>query len=182
MPTQREIAWGPWVNLIVPGGGLILVGWPWIGWLIGLLFVLSLNAGLALTLLFPDEYPAWVGGLAIGVAAGTYLGAQLRLRQILTARRLSTEEERRNAAIRSAMEAVQAGDVAEALLHLEKIAPEAERDLLVAYRVAQVVTQTGDAAEARVAWERVQRLDRYNLYRAVIRAELARLPEQAELG
>lgn len=174
--TQREMTWGPWVNLVIPGGGLILIGWPWIGWVIGLLFILSVNVALALTLLFPDEYPAWYGGLAIGVAAGTYLGAQLRLRQLLTVRRLSAAEELRNAAIKAALSAVKQGDVAGALLHLERIADEANQDLLVAYRVAQVISETGDIGETRTAWERVRRLDRYNLYRAVIRAELARLP------
>lgn len=172
--THQEHAWSTWVNLLIPGGGLILVGWPWLGWAIGLLFVLALNASLAIILLFPDEWPAWVGGLAIGVTGGTYLGAQIRLRQLITLRRLTAAEEFRNSTLRTALAAAEAGDQLTALEHLEKLADEADRDLLVAYRVAQVISATGDAEGSQSAWARVQRLDRYGLYRGVIRAELAR--------
>lgn len=173
--SQRQAFWSPWINLVVPGSGLILIGWPWVGWLIGLLFVLSLNVALATTLLIPDEYPGWIGGLAIGLAGGTWLGAQLRLRQCLNTRQLSLSEAHRNSRIRAALEAVDAGDQVRALEALQEIASEADHDLLVAYRVAQVISTTDDLAGAREAWERVSRLDRYHLYRSVVRAELARL-------
>jgi hypothetical protein len=93
--SQRQAYWSPWINLVVPGSGLILIGWPWVGWLIGLMFVLSLNVALATTLLIPDEYPGWIGGLAIGLSGGTWLGAQLRLRQCLNTRQLTLSEAHR---------------------------------------------------------------------------------------
>jgi hypothetical protein len=172
--------WG--ANLVLPGVGLILAGRVAAGLAIGLLFVVLANGAVAATLLVPDDVSPWVQALVIGLAAGTYVGAQLRLRYALEDTARAARRDRRDAALRVVRACVERGDGEAGWEALRPVAEDAEEDLLVAYRVAQVLTLRGDRTAARIAWERVRRLDRHHLYREAYDAQMAALRSDAGRG
>jgi hypothetical protein len=96
MSAAPTIAYGriaPWVNLLLPGGGLILVEALVSGVLIGLAFTLCANLALLAVLLFPDDFSRWDQALLIGLAGGSYVGAQLRLAGELARRRARARDQ-----------------------------------------------------------------------------------------
>ena len=103
------------VNLLIPGGGLILIGAEIIGVAVVILFTAAAAAALAFTLLFPDALaPTW-RGLAIGIALGTYLGAQIRFAQTVRQQELRSAALTRHAAMRDAQLALRDGRASDAL-------------------------------------------------------------------
>lgn len=177
MSETRGTAAARLINLVIPGGGLILIGSEVVGTLIALLFAVVANFAVAAGLLFPDDLSATARNLGIGVALGTYLGAQIRYAQTVRYRREVGQERQRRAALHAARAALERGRADEAWQALEPIADRAEDDLLVAYRVAQVLTARGAGRDAATAWQRVQRLDRHRIYRREVIASARRLSE-----
>jgi hypothetical protein len=153
------------VNLVIPGGGLILIGSETIGVLVALLFTAAANFAIAALLLIPDDVPRTWCGLSVGVAIGTYLGAQIRYAQTVRHQRAGADQALRRAALRDARCALMAGRVEDAWRALQPLVGQAESDLVVAYRLAQVLTARGSGAAALAAWRRVRRLDRHRVYR-----------------
>ena len=168
------------VNLVIPGGGLILIGREILGVLIAVLFTVAACYALAATLLFPDDTSAAWRGLGIGVAIGTYLGAQIRYAQTVRYQADQAFGDLRRAALRAARGALRDGRAEDAWNALQPLLPQAEADLLVAYRVAQVLTARGNGLVALNAWRRVRRLDRHRIYREEVRANERALA--SELG
>lgn len=165
MSAGKALTFARIVNLLIPGGGLILVGSTASGMLVALLFTAAANLGLAAILLFPDDVsPTW-RGLGLGVAIGTYFGAQLRYAQSVRDQRRRSAAELRQIALRDVYTALREGRVEEAWRALQPLAEQAEDDLVLAYRLAQVLTARGDGPEALAAWRRVRRLDRHRIYR-----------------
>ena len=158
------------VNLLVPGAGLILTGATWVGLATGLVFIICANAALWITLLIPDEVSRWSQALAIGVAGGAYLGAQMRFAQSVRSRERNHQAARRREALSAARTHLKTGNHAAALAALEPVRDGAEHDLLLAYRTAQACTGMRDAETARAAWQRVRALDRHHIYSEQIRA------------
>jgi hypothetical protein len=153
------------INLVIPGGGLVLIGSEIIGTLVVILFTAAACFALGASLVFPDDVPATWRGLGIGVALGTYVGAQVRFAQTLHYERGRASDELRRVALRDARDALSVGRVEDAWRSLQPIVGRVEVDLLLAYRVAQVVTARGDDVAALRAWRRVRRLDRHRIYR-----------------
>ncbi|MFQ5806174.1 MAG: hypothetical protein ACE5I3_06980 [Phycisphaerae bacterium] len=176
MNVGGAVASGRLINLLVPGGGLILIGSETMGVLVALLFTAAATFAIAAVLLFPDDVlPTW-RGLGIGVAIGTYLGAQIRYAQTVRSQREQAAEERRRVALEHARRALLAGRVDDAWQALQPLVERAESDLVLAYRLAQVLTARGDVAGARAAWRRVRRLDRHRLYRQEVVENKGALP------
>jgi hypothetical protein len=144
---------------------LILIGRETLGVMIAILFTMTACYALAATLLFPDDTSATWRGLSIGVAIGTYLGAQIRYAQTVRCQADEAFGDLRRAALRDAHSALREGRTEDAWHALRPLLPQAETDLLVAYRVAQVLTARGDRLAALNAWRRVDRLDRHRIYR-----------------
>jgi len=163
---EQSAAW--WVNLLIPGGGLMMIGRVWLGLIIALLFALLANCALAFSLLFPDDVPSWAGGLTTGLAGGTYLGAQLRFAQTVRSRHREAATAHRRQALEAARACLAAGQYGQAWEAIRPLAAQADRDLLVAYRVAQVLTAKQDVNAALDAWHLVRRLDRHHIYREQI--------------
>lgn len=168
------------INLVIPGGGLILIGSELLGVLIAALFTLSASYALAATLLFPDDTSATWRGLGLGVALGSYLGAQLRYAQSVRHQADQADADLRHAALRAARGALADGRADLAWEAVQPVLPQAEGDLLVAYRVAQVLTARGAGHAALSAWRRVRRLDRHRIYREEVRVNEQTLA--SELG
>jgi hypothetical protein len=179
MNTGRTIAGSRLINLVVPGGGLILIGHELLGVLIAILFTITTGYALAATLLFPDDTSAIWRGLGIGVAIGTYLGAQIRYAQTVRYQADQAFGDLRRDALGDARCALREGRTEDAWNALQPVVPLAETDLLVAYRVAQVLTARGDGLAALHAWRRVRRLDRHRIYRDEVHAHEQILTRQS---
>ena len=170
MSTVRGANWAACLNLLVPGAGVILVGSVWAGLLTGLAFVLCANYALWATFLIPDEFSRWSQALGIGVAAGTYFGAQVRLAQAVRGRERRQQADARRAALSAAQACLLQADHAGALDALKPVRDLAGSDLLIAYRTAQAHAGVRDTEAARAAWRRVRELDRHHVYREQTRA------------
>jgi hypothetical protein len=182
MGAGRGMTGSRLVNLVVPGGGLILIGHETLGVLIGVLFTLSAGYALAATLLFPDDTSTTWRGLGIGVALGTYIGAQIRYAQTVRYEADQAFGDLRRSALGAARRALDAGRADEAWALLQPLLPQVETDLLVAYRVAQVLTARGDGGAALRAWRRVGRLDRHRIYREEVHVNERALARQLGPG
>lgn len=158
-------------NVLVPGGGLVLLGHTIWGWVLGVSFAVCANLALAGRLLFPDEVPLAIQNGSILAAAGAYIVAQGVCTRALAWTDASTREVTRRATLARIIAAIQAADAEAAWQALQPLMHEVDRDLLIAYRVAQVLELRADAA-ARAAWERVRRLDRHRIYRAELSERL----------
>lgn len=168
-----------WLNLLLPGGGLILGGALWSGIVAGVLFAGLANLAIAMVLLLPDDFSRTAQVLTIVLAAGSYVWAQVRMAQTVRGHQARSAAALRRHALAEASDLLARGDYTRAL---EMVAPLAEQnpdDLFIAYRVAQVLTALGHAA-ARDAWARVRALDPHGIYRPQVRAHLdapGRVPE-----
>lgn len=163
--ADRTATGGRLANLVIPGGGLILIGSEITGVLVALLFTAAASFALAVCLLFPDDVsPSW-RGLGVGVAIGTYVGAQVRYAQSVRELRARATGQLRRAVLSDVRCALLAGQVEDAWRALQPLREQAESDLVLAYRLAQVLTARGDGAAALAAWRRVRRLDRHRIYR-----------------
>lgn len=170
---------GRWLNLVVPGGGLIWTGAAISGMVVGVAFLLALNLMIAATLLFPDDFAPWLRALLIGMTGGFYVGAQLRFAQRLRDHRHRCEEADRRAILQQVTEHLQHGRPEEALALLQPLSQRHPHDLLVTLRLAQVFTAAGNTHAARAAWGRLQSLDRHGIYRDRIRQQLRQLDARA---
>lgn len=166
---------GAWLNLLLPGGGLVLIGCVTSGLLVGMAFTLCANFALAAILLFPDDYSHEVHCLLIGLAGGCYVGAQLRYAQTVRAVQARAAAERRRRALWEARQLIEQGEYGRALNVISPLAREQPHDVLVAYRMAQALTEAGTAHAARIAWKRVRVLDRHGIYKQQIAAYERRL-------
>lgn len=176
MSVDGDIARAKWLNLLVPGGGLILLGRTAIGFLIGVAFTALVATSALALLLIPDEFTLTARNLLITSAAAVYTLAQWLAGRIAEAESLRVQADRRSVALRCARQAAKAGDAQETVRCLQPIMSLAEHDLHVALRVAQAWTALG-ALEATEAWRRVQRLDRHHIYRAETARALETLPQ-----
>lgn len=155
----------PWLNLLLPGGGLIMINAAWSGLLIGLAFVVAANIAVVAVLLFPDDFSAGTRGLLIGLAGGCYVGAQWRYAQTVRDRRERALAARRRRALEESRLLLLRGEHDAALESVQPLAELLPRDLLVAYRVAQVLTAAGNRPAAEDAWQCVRDLDKHGIYR-----------------
>lgn len=162
------------LNLIAPGVGLILVGSTGLGVAIALGFAVLANLAIVADFVAPDDFGttarAWLNGLALGV----YFGSQVRLAGEIRRRREAQQDTERKRILRQANELLLSGDAEAAWDVLLPIAEQAEHDLVVAVRVAQVLLAKQDPGAA-AAWALVRRLDRHQIYRAQVREAEQRL-------
>ena len=80
---RKSIA--PWLNIVVPGAGLILLRREWLGLVLALLFCLCAQIGLWGLYIVPVSIPGWITSSALCGAVLAWIGAQytlvIRLRQ-----------------------------------------------------------------------------------------------------
>jgi hypothetical protein len=168
-PAERTAAWARAINLLVPGTGMILIGSTVTGLLAGLLFAACANLAIVAVFLFPDDFSGTTQALAIGLAAGTYCGVQVRLAGQIRAQRAAAAASFRRQVLWQSQELLAQGQAAGAVEALQPLAAKAGSDLLVAYRLAQALTAAEDRPAARAAWQQVRALDRHGLYKQQLR-------------
>ncbi len=171
-----------WLNLVVPGGGLVLVGAYGTGIIAGLLFAAAANLTVTAVLLFPDDFSGRARVLLIVLLGVIYVGAQVRMVQAARRSGQTVAQRRRReilTAAQAALSAAAAGaepapapaeSVDELARDLQTLARQCPQDLLVWVRLTEVLSTQGAAEAARVAGQHATALDRHGLYRA----ELAR--------
>jgi len=168
-PGECPSRWLRMLNLLWPGAGLSVAGHTGLGLLLGLLFAVCADFAILTILIVPDDFSRTAQTAAIGLAAATYVGAQIGWRHGLRAARAHGADADRRRILEQTQQALARGDAAQALAAIQPLADRMAQDLLVAYRLAQALSPIGDAPRARIAWQRVRQLDRHGLYRAEIR-------------
>ena len=161
----RAGRWAAWVNLLLPGSGLILLGAVASGLLAGLLFVACANFAIAAVLLFPDDFSGTAQALGIGLAGGAYVGSQVRVMAQVRRLRVEATAARRRRALWAAKDCLARGEAARAIEALRPLVEADAQDLLVSYQWAQALTAVGEVTRARDAWQQVKRLDQHGIYK-----------------
>lgn len=180
MIPEWQIRLARWVNLAVPGTGLLLLGrWP-AGLVTLVAFTTAANGVIWSTLIAPEDWSGWIPGAAGGLAAAAYVAAQLVLSQEIGAARRRICALRRREILAASERLIEAGDLGAGLAELERLDPADTRDLPVAVRHAQLLQGLGDWAGARRAWEHVRRIDRHQVYRVVSDEALRALPGRTD--
>lgn len=168
IPDTATAQWAPLVNLLLPGGGLILIGAIGSGFAVGLAFAACANLALVATFLIPDDFTRGTHALIVGVAGGCYVGAQIRYAQAVRSVRRDARAKLRRDALRRSGALLAEGRSEQALELLYALSEACPGDLLVTYRLAQVLTDAGHKRAARIAWRRLLVLDRHGVYRIKI--------------
>jgi hypothetical protein len=169
-PRSAAERWAPAVNLIVPGGGLILLGAVASGLVGGLLLAVCANFAVLAVFIIPDDFSHTAQMLIIGLTGGTYVGLQVRLAGRLRECQAQSAANHRRRILWQSQQALESGDAAGAVAQLGPLLRAAPEDLLVAYRLAQALTAAGNEAAAQHAWQRLRQLDRHGLYKQQIQA------------
>lgn len=168
------------LNLAVPGAGVVWLGSVLNGVLLGGSFALLCNWWVWAIWIVPGEFAA-AAQMLLGLAVLLlYTAAQLSLARTLREWRARRATALRRAALTTAVRRLEERDVAGAWTALLPVLGRADRDLLIAYRAAQVLTVAGDVERARRAWRRVRALDPHGLYRRQIEQAEAELANSAE--
>lgn len=166
MATQQRARTLLVCNALVPGSGLILQDRLAPGAGLGLIFAGVSNFTLAAFWLIPESVPSPLAEVGLGATVATWCVAQIATAQRLRSGGRKDSAVQRRGALRLVQDALAAGDADAAHAAIAPLAELADQDLLVAVRLAQVLTAKRDAAGAAGAWERVRRLDRHHIYRA----------------
>jgi hypothetical protein len=178
----RTVRRAAWLNLVLPGGGLVLIGAVWSGMLAGLAFAACANFTLGSILLFPDDFSRGTLALGIGLTAGSYLGTQWRLARIVRERAEQAAASRRRQVLADAERLLRRGEAGQAAEELAGLGPSCAGDLAVAYRLAQALTAAGNTEGALGAWEAVRRLDKHGIYREHVNENERRLRQCSRSG
>ncbi len=178
MPT-RPAAGAPhrlstWLNLLVPGGGLVILGRLRTGLVLGLAFIVSANTALLARLIAPDDVPGWAQNLAIIVACLIYIAAQgLLLGAGQAPERPGLSAAARRTTLAELERLFAGGDYESARRVIDANRALLNADPHIAYRRAQILTELNDP-EAPAAWLHLGALDQHGIYRAERLAGLER--------
>ena len=171
---RKSIA--PWLNLVVPGAGLILLRREWLGLVLALLFCLCAQIGLWGWVIVPASIPGWVTSSALAGAGLVWIAAQYTL-AIRARRAFGPGLEREIVHLcRLAEEAIAGAeyDKAEELLLVALMLDD--EDSRVNTLWARLMTALGRFHHARRAWNRVVQLSREGPERRQAMEALAALP------
>ena len=165
-----------WVNVLIPGAGLIILRREWLGSTVALLFGMLAGSGIWGCLITPASVGAWTVGLMLTGAALIWLGGQVLLRRQLAvfndpSRAREVERLRQQAA-----DSASAGNYTEALSMLRLALSLNDEDLDTLVQQADLLTALGRFREARRAWRQVEWLDRRRHYRRRVVEALQHLP------
>ena len=171
---RRSVA--PWLNLIVPGAGLILLRWEWLGLALAMLFCLCAQIGLWGRWIVPASIPGWVTTSALAGAVLVWVAAQYTL--VIRLRDAFGPGVKHDIIrlCRLAEQALADGtyDQAEELLRVALTLND--EDPRVNTLWAQLMTALGKFHHARQAWHRVLQLSRTRAERRHAFEALAALP------
>lgn len=147
------------VNVLVPGSGLIVLRREWLGLAVAVLFTVLAQIAVFGRWIVPQDVPAWVSGGA-SLAAGAVWGLAQWLGWAQARFNESAELRRELEMLRArAEEALARGDNAAARRELLAAGSLDDEDVACLALWARLMTETGETAAARRAWRRVVALD-----------------------
>ena len=170
-----QTRWATLVNIVVPGAGLIGLRREWLGVAVAILFCVLAEIALLGWLLMPAVIPGWVSAGALVAATAVWgwsqwlLARWVRLSCGQAAERQLAGLLRRADEARAAAQLDEAADLVRAALRMNDEHVEGLR------RWAELMTQTGQRAEAARAWRRVLQLNQDADVRREARAALEEL-------
>lgn len=180
--SGREAMLARVANAVIPGGGLILAGWPWTGAILALAFGVGANGTIAAWWIIPEDVPATGTMALLFCTAAVYVVAQVLLAARLAKAVDESRTSARHEALRRAVACLREGDATAGLKELARLGEAHRSDLLVAYRRAQLLGLTRDAQAVREAWQNVRVLDRHGLYREECASALREAQAGPEAG
>lgn len=154
-----------WINLFVPGGGLILSGHVTAGLMVGVFFGVLCNLAILASLVVPDEFSRSGRSLCILSAALVYILAQFLLIRAHASDVQVARNCARRSTLRQAAASLEQGDAEAARVELEALRSQSKGDLHVAVCHARALSAGGDSAAAIRAWEAVREIDKHHIYR-----------------
>jgi positive regulator of sigma E activity len=157
------------LNLVLPGGGLVLLDATWTGLLFGAAFIFLLNLALLAVFVTPDDFAAAGRAAAIAAVVLGYAAAQIGMATHLRRFREDQALAERRRILREIERLAAVGDAAAALRLLESLAGADSADLALAHCRATLLAALGRRDEARAAWEHLRRVDRHGVYRDITR-------------
>jgi hypothetical protein len=170
------------LNRVFPGAGLILAGSITAGLAVGLAFTATASLAIASYGLIPENVPPLARAGLLAAALAWYFCAQVWAAQAVRSRREAERAARRRGVLGRSLAALEQGEARLARELIEPLAAAEPDDLLVACRIAQILTALGDVPGAQAAWERLQRLDRHRLFRRDWEAGLQCLASRSAQG
>ena len=171
---RKSIA--PWLNLVVPGAGLILLRREWLGLVLAMLFCVCAQIGLWGLYIVPASIPGWVTFSALAGAVLAWICAQYTL--VIRIRRAFGPgiDHEIGHLCRLAEEAVAGAQYDKAEEFLLVALTLNDEDSRVNALWAQLMTALGKFHDARRAWRRVAQLSPTQSERRQAAEALASLP------
>lgn len=166
------------LNLVMPGCGLVWVGRLVWGLVLAVLFAPAAGVLALAWLVAPQALPPAAVAVAAGVAGGAFVAAQVLLLQDY---RLRNDEAWRHhvaALEESAREYFEAGNPFEALLAVEELLEVNPDDLEAHLLKARILAADGKYARAAEAYRRLERVDVHGVHRREVAEALARYEPQ----
>jgi hypothetical protein len=163
------------LNLLVPGGGLVMLQREWLGLTVAVLFVVLAQIGVFGLWIVPVDVPRWQAGSALGAAGLVWAAAQVlawtRFRAMTSpdVQRDLVELRTRASAAMAAKDWTDAHCVLLLALNLD------DEDVHTVALWAELMGHMGHRRDARRGWKRVQSMDRAGQYRHAVEAALAAL-------
>jgi hypothetical protein len=156
MATWRQAA-GWFLNLCLPGSGLIVLRREWLGLSLAVVFGICGNVALTGWLIAPAAVPAWLTLLAFVFTALTWLAGQLLLwRQMQSQSRCESDM---RVLLREARCALEKGEVEPAGVCLESALALDDENVELHLLRARLFTMEGDDRAARKALRRAAKVD-----------------------
>ena len=165
-------------NVLLPGAGLVSQDRVALGAALGLACWLPLTAAAYVAWLEPAALPIWAVAALTGVAVVAYLAGQVILVRLLNgqARRQADYLAATVPALRAAYEAMAAGSLLQAQLHLDTVLACDGENFEACLVQARLLAAQNKFDKARSAYARCRRLDPAGRWRWEIDRELAAIP------
>ncbi|MCG3181011.1 MAG: hypothetical protein BIFFINMI_03378 [Phycisphaerae bacterium] len=174
----RPVRRARWLNVVLPGGGLVLRDRWLTGLLIGLAFWFPLTTAFYFTWIAPTQLrPIWAAGLLAG-AILAYVAAQIALAVVLAARdgELADYAGRTVPLLRAAYVAMSDGDWIAAQIELERLLAVDREHFEGNLTQARLLALSGKNDQARQAYARCRRLTARGRWLWEIGREVGLLP------
>ncbi len=172
-PSVRRLRWALWLNVIVPGAGLIALQRERPGVAVAAVFAVAAQVALAGLLLVPAMITRDAVTAAALVAAGAWLVGQVLLLGRMGQVQDAQERLMASARVEQARDAFLAGEWAEALALLRAAATYDDELADLNWLSAQVHTAVDTSDKARRQWRRLAQVDRAGRYESDIRRALS---------
>lgn len=164
------------LNLVLPGSGLIMARRPWLGFSMSVFFAACANLVIWGFFIAPYSLRHDVTATAAGLAAALWIVAQVHLIKRIRSSPDDGVAEQLTTCHDLAEKAMQEGRHDDAYGALSVALTVDDRNLQTYVKLARLTTMLGKYGEARQAWDKVEQLDRTQVFRREMIQSLERMP------